>query len=101
MSINVASGVVWQKQPKVENVAQPGHNNWVVWGDQRVEVPGTAGWRSVKKSVYLQHDGSWSKQFFSFPSKEIADSALAKALGEEYEPAPVSALALAFQKARR
>ncbi len=101
MIIEITDGITWQKAPSARNIAQPGHDNWVVDGDQRIEVPGTAGWRSRKKTVCLQHDGSWAEQFHGFPSKEAAETALAAALGKKYEPAPVSAFATALLKAQK
>lgn len=98
MAIKSIAGIIWQKLPVMKNIAVPGHENWVVWGVQRVEVPGTGGWQHAEKTVYLQGDGSWDKAGYFFISKEKADAVLADALGEQAEPIPISAFAAAFQR---
>ncbi|MBI4065890.1 hypothetical protein HY412_01725 [Candidatus Kaiserbacteria bacterium] len=99
--IKVIGGVTWQKAPSVQQYTNKTGDNWYVSGTQRLETPGTAGWRHIEKAVYLQEDGSWGKGVYYFPSKEAADAVLKKALGEASEPSPTSAFAAALQKARR
>lgn len=97
----MVAGIAWQIPPHICDIAEHGNGEWVVQGCMRTEIPGTAGWRLGKKSVYLQDNLSWGETLHRFSSKEQAEAALAGALGEQNEPAPDTALAAALRKAKK
>lgn len=95
--IQVLHGITWQRPPSIQQYQEKAGENWYVLGVQRVETPGTAGWRHSAKTVYLQEDGTWGSQAHYFSSCEAAETTLG---ATPVASAPVSALAAALMKAK-
>ncbi len=98
--VQFVGGITWQKAPLAQQYIGKAGDNWYVMGIQRLETPGTAGFRHTEKTLYLQGDGAWGEKAYYFPSQESADTMLNKVAGEKSKPAPLSPIAAALQKAK-
>jgi len=98
--IKVLAGIVWHETPSVrQSTLTERGDTWYVGGIERVETPGTAGWRHTEHSLYLALDGTWKRTAEYFPTQDAALAALRAAVGTVEEPSDTSPFALAFQKA--
>lgn len=103
MPIEVHGGIAWEKVPAVKrNDMIKDGDAWYAFGVERVETPGTAGWRATQGQRYLQEDGTWDKKVRYFPTEEAAKEILDKALRHIKSPDAneISAFELALRAAR-
>jgi hypothetical protein len=90
MSTNTG-GVTWSTRPTLVHALDKPGDNWYVVGVKQLRILSQGGWRTTKKTVHLQENGSWEEGAHHFTSKDLAEKAFSRATAEtKPHPSPSS-----------